>query len=60
MAGVARAAGLSWSATRRALDTLSAAGAIRRVESTQSWHLINNAPARRSTRRHESEIGGFV
>ena len=44
VAGVARAAGLSWSATRRALDALSAAEAIRRVEFTQSW--------RRGVRQH--------
>ena len=39
VAGVAQAAGLSWSATRRALDTLRAAGAIRRVKTARSWRL---------------------
>ena len=39
VAGVARAAGLSWSATRRALDELSATGAVRQATSMQSWHL---------------------
>ena len=36
---MARAAGLSWSAARRALDELNATGAIRRTKSMQSWRL---------------------
>ena len=37
VAGVARAAGLSWSAARRALNELSAAGTVRQTTSTQAW-----------------------
>ena len=37
--GVAQAAGLSWSAARRALDELSASGAIRQAKSMQSWRM---------------------